>query len=48
MEPRNRVELLLIVLGLTALGIYEHRGNLLRLLEGNERKTYLTGKKSDI
>ena len=47
MEPRIRVELLLIVLGLTALGIYEHRGNLLRLLEGNERKTYLTGKKSD-
>lgn len=48
MEPRSRVELLMLVLALTALGIYEHRGNLLRLLEGNERKTYLTGKKSDI
>lgn len=47
MAPRDRVELLMIVLGLTALGIYEHRGNLLRLLQGNERKTYLTGKKSD-
>ena len=47
MEPRSRVEMLLIILGLTALGIYEHRGNLLRLLQGNERKTYLTGKKSD-
>ena len=47
MLPRDRVELLMIVLGLTALGIYEHRGNLLRLLQGNERKTYLTGKKSD-
>ena len=48
MMPRDRVELLMIVLGLTALGLYEHRGNLLRLLQGNERKTYLTGKKSEV
>ena len=44
MTPRHRVELVLVVLGLTALGIYEHRGNILRLLQGNERKTYLTGR----
>ena len=47
MQPRHRAELWIIVLLLTALGVYEHRGNILRLLQGNERKTYLIKKKSE-
>ena len=46
MLPPQRVEMFVIILCLTALGIFLHRENLLRLLQGNERKTYLT-KKSD-
>ena len=46
MQPPARVELFLIVFGLTFLGFYEHRENILRLLQGTERKTYLT-KRSD-
>ena len=46
MAPRHRVEMLVIVLLLTALAYVLHRENLLRLLQGNERHTYLT-KKSD-
>ncbi len=44
MEPRFRVEMLIIVILLTALAVYEHRGNILRLLQGDERKTYLIKK----
>ena len=44
MEPRYRVEMYVIVLALTALGLYGHRGNMKRLLNGNERKTYLIKK----
>lgn len=47
MEPRYRVEMLIIVILLTAVAVYEHRGNILRLLQGNERKTYLTKKKPE-
>ena len=46
MEPRYRVEMFVLVTLLTALAVYEHRNNILRLLQGTERKTYLT-KKSD-
>ena len=47
MEPRYRVEMLIIVILITALAVYEHKENILRLLQGNERKTYLR-KKSDL
>ncbi|MCF0146729.1 MAG: glycerol-3-phosphate acyltransferase [Eubacterium sp.] len=44
MAPARRVELLVVVLCLTALAWYQHRENVLRLLQGNERRTDLLKK----
>lgn len=41
MTPAHRVEMYIIVAALTALAFYGHRGNISRLIHGNERKTYL-------
>ena len=30
---------------LTVLAIYRHRANIMRLVKGNENKTYISGKK---
>ncbi len=47
MLPAQRLELYLIVVVLTVIAFYGHRGNIDRLLHGCERKTYLR-KKSDL
>ena len=47
MAPRHRVEMLLVVLALTCLGIALHKGNIQRLLDGTERKTYLKKSKEE-
>ena len=44
MTQACRIELYIIVAVLTAIAYYGHRGNISRLLHGNERLTYLTGK----
>jgi glycerol-3-phosphate acyltransferase PlsY len=38
-------EMYVLVIALTALAFYGHRGNIVRLVHGNERKTYLSKSK---
>ena len=40
------VELYILTALLTAMAYWKHRGNIVRLLQGTERKTYLFGKKN--
>ena len=47
MTQPQRIELFVIVIILTAIAFYGHRGNIDRLIHGCERKTYLN-KKSDL
>lgn len=46
MGGRELTEMCILVAVLVCMNIYQHRGNIRRLLAGTERKTYLT-KKSD-
>lgn len=45
MTQAHLTEMYFLVLFLTALAFYGHRGNISRLLHGNERKTYLSKSK---
>jgi len=42
MTQNHLNEMYLLVIALTALAYYGHRGNIVRLVHGNERKTYLS------
>ncbi|MCR5304795.1 MAG: glycerol-3-phosphate 1-O-acyltransferase PlsY [Lachnospiraceae bacterium] len=42
------IEIYVILGAMTVLAFYQHRGNIKRLLEGNERKTYLSDKKNKV
>ncbi len=44
LDQKGLIELYCIVAFLTALTYYKHRGNIVRLLKGEERKTYIVGK----
>ena len=44
MPVRETRELLILVAVLTVIAVAAHRGNIVRLVHGNERKTYLTKK----
>lgn len=45
MTQPHLTEMYVIVIALTALAFYGHRGNVSRLIHGNERKTYLSKSK---
>lgn len=47
MAQDNLIELYLIVFFLTVMAFWKHRGNIDRLIHGNERKTYLSKKNKD-
>ena len=44
LSQNQLIELYILMAFLTALAYWKHRGNIRRLLEGTERKTYLTKK----
>ena len=45
MTQANLVEMYIVTAFLTIMAYYKHRGNIVRLLKGEERKTYLKKKK---
>ncbi|MBO7402819.1 MAG: acyl-phosphate glycerol 3-phosphate acyltransferase, partial [Lachnospiraceae bacterium] len=47
MGQDNLIELYLVVFFLTVMAFWKHRGNIGRLIHGNERKTYLSGKNKE-
>lgn len=42
------IEIYVIMAGMTALAFYQHKENIKRLLNGTERKTYLSNKKNHV
>lgn len=44
MSQANLIEMYLLMTALTALAFWKHRSNIVRLIHGEERKTYLTKK----
>ena len=44
MSQANLIEMYILMSALTALAFWKHRSNIVRLIHGEERKTYLTKK----
>ena len=42
------IEIYLIIAGMAALAVWQHRQNIVRLINGTERKTYLSNKKNHV
>ena len=44
MSQANLIEMYVVTAFLTVMAYYKHRANIVRLVKGEERKTYLTKK----